>query len=896
MDMKHYMFRLLTFASVLLSSVLVLGQNASPNTIKTKRLLIVNSYNESAPWSNSIIIPLLRETAKMSDVDANVAHLYANQITNDSIFQHTQEELFKRYAQPDILVIIGNVAFCMHDEIKNRWGDIPMLICSEEDTIYPDSYYYTGIDNEFSEENPQSLLSLQKEYNLTYLAAPNYPEQTVDLMMRLMPDTKRFTFAADALYKNRLNEKRIKQHLATHYPQVKYERLVAQSTIGSRLRDLLVDNDDAGTHATLFSTWFYEYTSLPGHQTLITGDYRQISTSPKPIFTLSRSYMNDGGFVGGHFSDIEEIQTALIRTLKQLVSGVEARNIPFYYPKKSEDVVSYPVMRSKGLNINLLPKECVVQDEPSSFFEKYKWPLSIAGIILLLSLAAAIIISYIQRKELMLANKHKELIKNMPVLYAQKRVLFNDKGEVVDVLHLEGNTIFRKLFQQDEEMHGTDSAEGHFLSEKESLMQFIKIAIQEQHSVSFTHYFNQLEAFYEIIIHQTEDPEIINIFGVDITRQKQNEQELILAKEHAEESDRLKSAFLANMSHEIRTPLNAIVGFSSVLAATDDSEEKEEYISIIENNNELLLQLISDILDLSKIEAGTLEFVYTNIDLNKMMKELEDSIRMRMKEGVALRFVPELPQCFIHTERNRLSQVIINLLTNASKFTFEGEVKFGYEVRDNELYFYVSDTGCGIDEEHLPHIFERFVKVNTFAQGTGLGLAISYNIVKKMGGEIGVTSEKGVGTTFWFTTPYEPVESLEAPKSEIMQTQSVDKEKISILIAEDDEQNYHLYHSILHNDYNLLHAWNGAEAVELFITQNPHLILMDINMPVMNGYEATTEIRKLSADVPIIAISAYTYEPNEKEHGFSAYMDKPVSPNKLQEEIANMLNKHFIIL
>jgi signal transduction histidine kinase len=494
-----------------------------------------------------------------------------------------------------------------------------------------------------------------------------------------------------------------------------------------------------------------------------------------------------------------------------------------------------------------------------------------------------------------LAKRHEELIKNMPVLYARKEVVFDQNGEVIDIVHLEGNTIFRKLFQDEDEQHEASGSE-QYMSQKENLLQFIKIAVKEQRAVSFTRYFDKLETFYEIIIHQTKDPEIIDIFGVDITRQKQNEQELILAKEHAEESDRLKSAFLANMSHEIRTPLNAIVGFSSVLAVTDDSEEKEEYISIIENNNELLLQLISDILDLSKIEAGTLEFVYGDIDLNKMMKELEDSIRMRMKEGVALRFIPELPQCFIHTERNRLSQVIINLLTNASKFTFEGEVKFGYEVRDKELYFYVTDTGCGIDEEHLPHIFERFVKVNNFAQGTGLGLAISYNIVKKMGGEIGVTSKKGEGTTFWFTTPYEPVNTLESHEEEITISESISKEKITILIAEDDEQNFHLFQSILHNDYHLLHAWNGAEAVEMFNSEKPHLVLMDINMPVMNGYEATAEIRKLSADVPIIAISAYSYEPNEHEHGFSAYMDKPVSPNKLQEEIAKMLNKHFIIL
>lgn len=891
--MKHLLYRLVLV--LVLIPTIAFAQNTSSETKSGKKLLIINSYNESTPWSNGIITPLLHETVIMKGLDANVAHLYANQITNDSIFHHTKEELFKRYKHPDVIVMIGNMALCLRDDIKERWGDIPMLVCSEQDLVYPAGYYYTGIDNPYTEESPLTMASLQDEYNLTYIAIPNYPEKTIDLMMRLMPNTKKFTFAADELYKNRLNEIRIKQHLATYYPNVEYERIVAKKNIGSRLRDLLVSDNEDGTHATLFSTWFYEYTSLPGHQTLITGDYQQISTSPKPIFTLSRSYMRDGGFVGGHFLVIDETQEALIRTLKQMASGVAARNIPFHYPERSEDVVSYPIMRSKGIDMKLLPDGCVILDEPSTFFEKYKIAIIITGLILVLALICAILVNYLKQKKLNLAKRHEELIKNMPVLYARKEVIFDQEGDVIDIVHLEGNTIFRKLFQDEDEQHEASGSE-QYMSQKENLLQFIKIAVKEERAVSFTRYFDKLETFYEIIIHQTDNPEIIDIFGVDITRQKQNEQELIKAKEHAEESDRLKSAFLANMSHEIRTPLNAIVGFSSVLAATDDQEEKEEYISIIENNNELLLQLISDILDLSKIEAGTLEFVYGDIDLNKMMKELEDSIRMRMKEGVALRFIPDLPQCFIHTERNRLSQVIINLLTNASKFTFEGEVKFGYEVRDKELYFYVTDTGCGIDEEHLPHIFERFVKVNTFAQGTGLGLAISYNIVKKMGGEIGVTSKKGEGTTFWFTTPYEPVKSLEQQEEEVTISESISKEKITILIAEDDEQNFHLFQSILHNDYHLLHAWNGAEAVEMFNSERPHLVLMDINMPVMSGYEATAKIRKLSADVPIIAISAYTYEPNEHEHGFSAYMDKSINPNKLQEEIAKMLSKHFIIL
>lgn len=173
--------------------------------------------------------------------------------------------------------------------------------------------------------------------------------------------------------------------------------------------------------------------------------------------------------------------------------------------------------------------------------------------------------------------------------------------------------------------------------------------------------------------------------------------ELINAKDRAEESNRLKSAFLANMSHEIRTPLNAIVGFSGILASTEEEEEKQEYVSIIENNNTLLLQLISDILDLSKIEAGTLDLHYSDIELNDLMKDLENSCQLKLKsDTVKLEFVAPAEPCFAHIEKNRLSQLIINLITNAIKFTPQGSIRFGYEHQNDELYFYVTDTGCGI--------------------------------------------------------------------------------------------------------------------------------------------------------------------------------------------------------
>lgn len=241
----------------------------------------------------------------------------------------------------------------------------------------------------------------------------------------------------------------------------------------------------------------------------------------------------------------------------------------------------------------------------------------------------------------------------------------------------------------------------------------------------------------------------------DITPLKETEQKLIIARDKAEELDRLKSAFLANMSHEIRTPLNAIVGFSSLLAETDSRSERQEYIKIVQENNELLLQLISDILDLSKIEAGTFNFVYTNVDVNETCTEIIKSMSMKVSKGVELIFEEPLPECYLYTDKNRFTQVISNFINNALKFTQQGCITLGYEqVSHQKIKFYVRDTGMGIPEEKQKSIFERFVKLNTFVQGTGLGLSICKSIVSQMGGEIGVDSTEGIGSCFWFTHPY----------------------------------------------------------------------------------------------------------------------------------------------
>ena len=406
---------------------------------------------------------------------------------------------------------------------------------------------------------------------------------------------------------------------------------------------------------------------------------------------------------------------------------------------------------------------------------------------------------------------------------------------------------------------------------------------------------------YAVVEKRDEQQQPLILIGasMQISKRKKMEEDLRQAFNKAEEASRLKSAFLANMSHEIRTPLNAIVGFSGIMATIEDEQERQEYASIIENNNALLLQLINDILDLSKIEAGTLEFIYTDVDINALLKEIEQTSSLKIKNGsVKLILEKGLPECIIKTEKFRLAQVITNFINNAIKFTKEGTIRFGYNLEDEHtIHFYVTDTGCGIEQDKLKTIFGRFVKLNSFAQGTGLGLAICETIVTKMGGQIGVSSEIGKGSTFWTSLPYTPVTVTTPAQISVNDKDTqTSAEKPVILISEDDASNYKLFESILKKEYTLVHAWNGREAIELFKEHNPHLILMDIKMPEMDGYAATGEIRKISHFVPIIAVTAFAFEEDEQhitQSGFNGYITKPINYKLLKEKISLLLKSRL---
>jgi len=411
-----------------------------------------------------------------------------------------------------------------------------------------------------------------------------------------------------------------------------------------------------------------------------------------------------------------------------------------------------------------------------------------------------------------------------------------------------------------------------------------------------------LQSYTSENAYSIDDLEILEFVSIQISagiKHKEIEKNLQMAKERAEESDKLKSSFLANMSHEIRTPMNAIIGFSELITRkTIPQEKKDIYAQYITSSGKALLNLIDEIIDIAKIEAGQLKInkttTYVNVMLNEIIDYINNEKKKNKKDHILItknEAIHDINFCFL-CDPLRLKQIITNLLNNALKFTFEGLIEVGYIMPNNvTIVFYVSDTGIGLSDDKLPLIFERFRQADdTITRqfgGTGLGLAISKKLVEMMGGRIWVESEKGKGSTFFFSLPLiipDVGRKIIESKAESNFTDSFEGK--TILIAEDEDNNFIFLEEVLNpTKAKIIRAKNGIQAVNIIKTQNDiSVILMDIKMPEMDGYQATSIIKEIKPSIPVIAQTAYAMAEDiikGKNVGCDEYLSKPIKPEVL---------------
>lgn len=597
-----------------------------------KRLLIINSYHDGAPWAQDIINPILFDISRRDNFFApEVIYLGNTLIHNDEDFGVMEEGLFKRFKnkKPDYLVLVGNFSFALRDRIVKEWGNVPMLLVCQSLEYGSQRFYYTDPAAEEECEDLRPLKELQAKYNFSVIHIPNLYKETIDLMRYMFPDMKKLVFVADALYINRHLNHEIRDYMKTNYKSIEYQWLLAGDETSEQLQQYLLSKDY--NIGLLLSTWFYERMTIHGYPQLIAGDAHLIKSVRHPVFGLREAYFSYG-ITGGVFPSPQEFSEDLKEGLADLISGADMSKIPFRTVDIKVPIVNYERLERCGLTEKNCPEGTVFLDKPKTLWEQYYMTIIFAIIAMAALTIVGIVVMVFQRRKI------------------------------------------------------------------------------------------------EILDH---------------------------AKEKAQESDKLKMAFLANMSHEIRTPLNAIVGFSRLLPKTKDPEKQARFVETINVNNDLLLKLIGDVLDTAKIESNTLDVHKEETDVNKVLQSADSTVRFRLRKGVGLVLKLGEPECVIFTDTVRLRQVIVNLLTNAIKFTEAGCITYGYELREGEIYFYVRDTGKGIAKEDIGLLFTRFTKLNNFAQGNGLGLSISKSIVELLGGRIGVESEGiGKGSLFWFTLPY----------------------------------------------------------------------------------------------------------------------------------------------
>lgn len=495
--------------------------------LEGKRLLILNSYNEGAPWAQEIINPIMREVSNRDGFQAvEVVHLNSTLIHNDKDFDNMSRGIFDRFVdrKPDYLVLVGDFAFTLRDSIVERWGDVPMLLVVQSEQYGMRDYYYTYID-ENEAMNPDKLYPLESihdDYNFSIVVTPNLYKETVDMMAYMFPDMNKLVFVADALYQNRQLNQQLREYLSREYPDMDYEWLVANEENSRALQQYLNNTDH--NIGMLLSTWFFERMTVHGHPQLIAGEARMISGAHRPVFGLRAAYLNYG-ITGGYFPSPDEMQKKIHAGLLDLISDKDMRKVPFRKVADSYPIVNYNHLMRDGIPESSCQPGTVFMNRPKSAWELYHTYIIAGGIVLLAIMAVIVARVMFQNRRIAMLHAHERLLNNMPVGFSQAKVVRGNDGNVVDIEYHGGNAMFRELLKRNALPGKPDK-----LFDADFIAKIVERLLHRRRSVRFSYNFPYTDVTYEFLISIGNEVnkvvEDVNVFAVDITEKCNAERDL----------------------------------------------------------------------------------------------------------------------------------------------------------------------------------------------------------------------------------------------------------------------------------------------------------------------------------------------------------------------------------
>lgn len=495
--------------------------------LEGKRLLILNSYNEGAPWAQEIINPIMREVSNRDGFQAvEVVHLNSTLIHNDKDFDNMSRGIFDRFVdrKPDYLVLVGDFAFTQRDSIVERWGDVPMLLVVQSEQYGMRDYYYTYID-ENEAMNPDKLYPLESihdDYNFSIVVTPNLYKETVDMMAYMFPDMNKLVFVADALYQNRQLNQQLREYLSREYPDMDYEWLVANEENSRALQQYLNNTDH--NIGMLLSTWFFERMTVHGHPQLIAGEARMISGAHRPVFGLRAAYLNYG-ITGGYFPSPDEMQKKIHAGLLDLISDKDMRKVPFRKVADSYPIVNYNHLMRDGIPESSCQPGTVFMNRPKSAWELYHTYIIAGGIVLLAIMAVIVARVMFQNRRIAMLRAHERLLNNMPVGFSQAKVVRGNDGNVVDIEYHGGNAMFRELLKRNALPGKPDK-----LFDADFIAKIVERLLHRRRSVRFSYNFPYTDVTYEFLISIGNEVnkvvEDVNVFAVDITEKCNAERDL----------------------------------------------------------------------------------------------------------------------------------------------------------------------------------------------------------------------------------------------------------------------------------------------------------------------------------------------------------------------------------